>query len=205
MKNQTLSLLAVVSACLLALFGCSPSDTAGSSGGTTLSGELAKVQGTWVTSCYFNGTLYVKETFTVSGTTVSDHDNYYTDASCANLSFSEDGTYSGLTIDEDNPVTFTDGTTGYRYSAKTTSYTMNVRTTQVADSLNSQALCGDTNWAANTPNELSGKVCDGVSYPPINTTWMNLYNLMGSNILFGTPSIVTYPTTVNTSMVYVKQ
>ncbi len=205
MKNQKLSLLAVVSACLLALFGCSPSDSGGSSGGATLSGELAKVQGTWVTSCYFNGTLYVKETFTVSGTTISDHDNYYTDASCANLSFSEDGTYSSLSIDEDNPVTFTDGTTGYRFSAKTTSYTINVRTTQVADSLNSQALCGDTNWAANTPNELSGKVCDGVSYPPINTTWMNLYNLIGSNILFGTPSIVTYPTTVNTSMVYVKQ
>ena len=204
MKNQKLSLLVVVSSCLLALSGCAPSG-GDSSGGTTLSGELAKVQGTWVTSCYFNGTLYVKETFTVSGTTISDHDNYYTDASCANLSFSEDGTYSSLSIDEDNPVTFSDGTTGYRFSAKTTSYTMNVRTTQVADSLNSQALCGDTNWAANTPNELSGKVCDGVSYPPINTTWMNLYNLIGSNILFGTPSIVTYPTTVNTSMVYIKQ
>ena len=202
MKNQKLSLLAVVSACLLALSGCSPSDSGDSSGGTTLTGPIADLQGTWITSCYFDGTDYAKSSFKVSGTNVTAKANYYSDASCTSSSYDFDGTYSNLKIGD--TFTFSDGTIGYKYisSIQTNIYT--TRNSVQTDLFNLSSFCG-VSWTINVGMDLLGKNCSGAAIPPKNTTLYNLYNIMGNNLYIGTSNTDVYPTSVNTNVMYVKQ
>ena len=70
MKNQKLSLLTVVSACLLALSGCAPSG-GDSQGGTTLTGPIADLQGTYLSGCLPDNGTYESYTVTVAGTSAS--------------------------------------------------------------------------------------------------------------------------------------
>jgi len=201
MKNQRLSLLAVVSACLLALFGCSPSDSGGSSGGVTLTGPLADVQGDWVTSCYSTGSDYAKEAFTVSGTNITSKADYYSDASCSTSTYRYEGTATNLTIGDS--VSFSDGTSGYKitYDVQTFNYT--TLSSSFTDLFNTSNFCGIT-WTMNIPASVLGKNCSGTAIPPKNSTYYNLYNLMGNNLLLGNPETTTYPTGV-TGVLYVKQ
>ena len=143
MKNQKLAVLAVVSACLLALSGCSPSDSGGSSGGTALTGPIADLQGTWITGCYAINSEYAEETFTLSGTTVSSKADYYSDTPCTTLDNRFSGTYTNVVIGDN--VTFADGTSGRKmsYDMQANEYTIFSVTT--ASLLNSASYCGLTN------------------------------------------------------------
>ena len=203
MKNQTLSLLVVMSACLLALSGCSPSDSGGSSGGTTLTGPIADLQGTWITGCYAINSEYAKETFTLSGTTVSSKADYYSDASCTTLDNRFSGTYTNVVIGDN--VTFTDGTSGRKISYDVQATEVTIFSATTTSLYNSASYCGLTNWTTNTAVDITGKTCLGTVMDVKNTTKYNLYNLMGNNLYLGTSKTDVYPTTVNTNVMYVKQ
>ncbi len=93
MKNQKLSLLAVVSAALLALSGCAPSDSGGSSGGTVLTGPIADLQGTWVSDCLLKDGTYEKYISKVSGTSGSFVGTFYSDSACTTESYKYSESY----------------------------------------------------------------------------------------------------------------
>ena len=114
MKNQRLSLLAVISACLLALFGCAPSDSDDSSGGTTLTGPIADLQGTYITGCLPDDGTYMSYTVKVSGTNASQIGTIYSDSACATEIAKVSDQATNIKIGDS--IGFLDGSTGYKYS-----------------------------------------------------------------------------------------
>ena len=102
MKNQSASILLMVSLFWLVVSGCSPSDSGSSSSGTTLTGPIADLQGKWITSCYFDGDNYAKESFEVSGTDIMTYSTYYSDSdsSCSSALFKMDTNNSSASVGE---------------------------------------------------------------------------------------------------------
>ena len=201
MKNQKLSLLAVVSACLLALSGCSPSDSGGSSGGTTLTGPIADLQGTYISACLPDDGTYVNYTVKVSGTSASQVGIIYSDSGCTTemSKISDEGT----NIKIGDSIGFLDGSTGYKYSFEQGSAEITSLNDLMTQGFNEANTCGLT-WATNVAYNLNGKTCGTGTFPVKNTTMYNIYKFVGNNLYFGTASITSYPTAVGT-VAYVKQ
>ena len=205
MKNQSASILLMVSLFWLVVSGCSPSDSGSSSSGTTLTGPIADLQGKWITSCYFDGDNYAKESFEVSGTDIMTYSTYYSDSdsSCSSALFKMDTNNSGASVGE--KVVFTDSTEGYRISYRAQKLTYTPVSSEYASLINAVSLCGLNNWEVDTTTDVLGKNCSGTTMPQKNATFYNVYNLIGTNLYLGTSKTDVYPTTVNTNVMYVKQ
>jgi|TARA_E500000178_G_scaffold272620_1_gene270898 hypothetical protein len=200
MKNQKLSLLAVVSAALLALSGCAPSDSGGSSGGTVLTGPIADLQGTWVSDCLLKDGTYEKYISKVSGTSGSFVGTFYSDSACTTESYKYSESYV-ITIGDS--VELVDGSTGYKFSYVQGSVeltSLNDLTTQGFNDSNNFGIA----WATDVTYNINGKTSGTYTVPEKNTTMYNVYKLDGNNLYYGSTSSTSYPTTVNT-VAYVKQ
>lgn len=205
MKNQSASILLMVSLFWLVVAGCSPSDSGSSSSGTTLTGPIADLQGKWITSCYFDGDNYAKESFEVSGTDIMTYSTYYSDSdsSCSSALFKMDTNNSGASVGE--KVVFADSTEGYRISYRAQKLTYTPVSSEYASLINAVSLCGLNNWEVDTTTDVLGMNCSGTTMPQKNATFYNVYNLIGTNLYLGTSKTDVYPTTVNTNVMYVKQ
>ena len=205
MKNQSASILLMVSLFWLVVSGCSPSDSGSSSSGTTLTGPIADLQGKWITSCYFDGDNYAKESFEVSGTDIMTYSTYYSDSdsSCSSALFKMDTNNSGASVGE--KVVFADSTEGYRISYRAQKLTYTPVSSEYASLINAVSLCGLNNWKVDTTTDVLGMNCSGTTMPQKNATFYNVYNLIGTNLYLGKSKTDVYPTTVNTNVMYVKQ
>ena len=205
MKNQSASILLMVSLFWLVVSGCSPSDSGSSSSGTTLTGPIADLQGKWMTSCYFDGDNYAKESFEVSGTDIMTYSTYYSDSdsSCSSALFKMDTNNSGASVGE--KVVFADSTEGYRISYRAQKLTYTPVSSEYASLINAVSLCGLNDWEVDTTTDVLGMNCSGTTMPQKNATFYNVYNLIGTNLYLGTSKTDVYPTTVNTNVMYVKQ
>ena len=205
MKNQSASILLMVSLFWLVVSGCSPSDSGSSSSGTTLTGPIADLQGKWITSCYFDGDNYAKESFEVSGTDIMTYSTYYSDSdsSCSSALFKMDTNNSGASVGE--KVVFADSTEGYRISYRAQKLTYTPVSSEYASLINAVSLCGLNNWKVDITTDVLGMNCSGTTMPQKNATFYNVYNLIGTNLYLGTSKTDVYPTTVNTNVMYVKQ
>ena len=205
MKNQSASILLMVSLFWLVVSGCSPSDSGSSSSGTTLTGPIADLQGKWITSCYFDGDNYAKESFEVYGTDIMTYSTYYSDldSSCSSALFKMDTNNSGASVGE--KVVFADSTEGYRISYRAQKLTYTPVSSEYASSINTVSLCGVNNWKVDTTTDILGMNCDGTTMPQKNATFYNVYNLIGTNLYLGDAQTDVHSTTVNTNVMYVKQ
>jgi hypothetical protein len=205
MKNQSVAISLIVSFCWLVVSGCSPSDSGSSSSGTTLTGPIADLQGKWITSCYFDGDNYAKESFEVSGTDIMTYSTYYSDSdsSCSSALFKMDTNNSSASVGE--KVVFADSTEGYRISYRAQKLTYTPVSSEYASLINAVSLCGLNNWEVDTTTDVLGMNCSGTTMPQKNATFYNVYNLIGTNLYLGTSKTDVYPTTVNTNVMYVKQ
>ena len=205
MKNQSASILLIVSLFWLVVSGCSPSDSGSSSSGTTLTGPIADLQGKWMTSCYFDGDNYAKESFEVSGTDIMTYSTYYSDSdsSCSSALFKMDTNNSGASVGE--KVVFVDSTEGYRISYRAQKLTYTPVSSEYASLINAVSLCGLNNWKVDITTDVLGMNCSGTIMPQKNATFYNVYNLIGTNLYLGKSKTDVYPTTVNTNVMYVKQ
>ena len=205
MKNQSVAISLIVSFCWLVASGCSPSDSGSSSSGTTLTGPIADLQGKWITSCYFDGDNYAKESFEVSGTDIMTYSTYYSDSnsSCSSALFKMDTNNSSASVGE--KVVFADSTEGYRISYRAQKLTYTPVSSEYASLINAVSLCGLNNWEVDTTTDVLGMNCSGTTMPQKNATFYNVYNLIGTNLYLGTSKTDVYPTTVNTNVMYVKQ
>jgi len=199
MKNQKLSLLAVVSACLLALSGgCAPSGS--SSSEETLTGPIADLQGTWVSDCLLKDGTYEKYIFKVSGTSGSYVMTSYLDSACTIESFK----YSeSIVVTIGDSVELVDGSTGYKFSYVQGSVeliSLNDLTTQGFNDVNNFGLT----WETDVTYNINGKTSGTLTVPEKNTTMYNVYKIDGNNSYYGSPSPTSHPTAVGT-IAHVKQ
>ena len=174
---------------------------------TSSTGTLDDLQGTWITSCYkdendLDGPTHIKESFKVSGTNITSKTTYFTDASCADPMLDADGTFSNFHIGD--KIALAGEITGYQITYTLQTYTNTLLSSKITDSFNTDNYCGIT-WTTNTAVDILGKTCDGNSNPVKNTSIFSLYSISGNNLFLGTTETTTYPTTVNTSIMYVKQ
>ena len=194
MKNQSVAILMIVSFCWLVVSGCTP-----------LTGPIADLQGKWITSCYFDGDNYARESFEVSGTDIISQSTYYSDSdsSCSSALFKMDTNISGASVGE--RVVFADSTEGYKISYRVQKLTYTPVSSEYASLINDVSLCGLNNWEVNTTTDVLGMNCSGTTMPQKNATFYNVYNLIGTNLYLGDPKPDVHPTTVNTNAMYVKQ
>lgn len=201
MKNQKLSLLTIVSACLLALFGCAPSDSGGSSSGSTLTGPITELQGIWVSGCIADSSFYFKSTSTINGRSGSQVDAYYTDSACTVRAFEISRTVTNINVGDG--ISFTNGNIGYRYTFNSQTVVITTLNDIMTQAFNEVDLCS-FNWETDKSYEVSGTICGTTSYPVKNTTHYNIYQLSGNNLYVGEASTTVYPTSTESNP-YVKQ
>ena len=184
--------------------------TGGSSDTINLTGPIADLQGTWVTACFppgysFDSTFYRQLSIEISGATISFTENNFDDGSCDTPVSRKQGYYSNVAL-ADN-ITLSDGTTGHQFSVKWEVFTGVPYTSTFVQILNDISYCGISTWIINEVTDIMGRDCSEHDrlYPPQNATAYNIYKLMGNNLYFGTYSINSYPTAVNTIEMYVRQ
>ena len=194
MKNQSVAILMIVSFCWLVVSGCTP-----------LTGPIADLQGKWLTSCYFDGDNYARESFEVSGTDIISQSTYYSDSdsSCSSALFKMDTNNSGASVGE--RVVFADSTEGYKISYRVQKLTYTPVSSEYASLINDVSLCGSNNWEVNTTTDVLGMNCSGTTMPQKNTIFYNVYNLIGTSLYLGDAKTDIHPKTVNTNAMYVKQ
>ena len=159
-----------------------------------------ELEGRWVTSCVASGDYYLITTIAVSGTNVTNKYEFHSDSSCANDSYSEDSTYSSLSIGD--AMTFdTYGSSGGSGHEITMTIDNNTFTSLSASDVtwnNSNSWCGETDWVLNTPQSIAGKTCGSYTQWNTNITIYGVYALDGST-LYLERSSGSYPSTVDTT------
>ena len=170
---------------------------------STSSSETTKLEGEWLTSCYEDEDNYSYiSTISVSGTNVEIKDEIHSDINCN----SDDGigvvNFSSLSIGEE--VTFASGASGNKFTMNLVNIKYTPETVAEVNSLNTDSYCGFSDWSLNTEKDFTGKTCGSTSMPSANTTYLNMYKLVGNNLYlgFGTAS---YPNSVNNEKSYIKQ
>ena len=194
MRNQKLSLLAVVSACLLALFGCAPSGGSSSSE-ETVADPLADLQGNWSTSCQPRTGVYELWTYKVTGTDAVQEFGLYQDSDCSTPLGKRKETYSGIAVGDNVTVLF-EGTSlepasGYRFTAMATGATATVHVADLLNEFQNENVC-EMNWELDVPNDVSGKTCSSTSigttnFLPKDQTGYNNFTIVNNKLYVGYP------------------
>jgi hypothetical protein len=161
-----------------------------------------ELDGRWVTSCVASGDYYLIKTLAVSGTNVTDKWEFHSDSSCANDSYSEDSTYSSLSIGD--AMTFDSyGSSGGSGHKLTMTIDTNTYTSLSASDVtwnNNNSWCGETDWVLNTPQSIAGKTCGSTASWNTNITIYGLYILDGTKLMTEFAS-GSYPSSVSSATI----
>ena len=197
MKNIYIILILFLS---FTIISCAKkSDTSSTSTTTT-----TEVEGTWITSCFASGSTYNINTITVTGTDVVVKYEWHSDSNCSTDYALWEDTYDSLSIGDE--VTFSDATKGHKFTLEVVSFKHTPQTASAVSAYNTAGWCGYSDWVLNTAKDYTGKTCGSTAYDLANTSVQGLYNLVGNNLFLGTLNTTgSYPTTVDTSITYVKQ
>jgi len=195
MKNIYIILILIFS---FTIFSCAKKSDTSSTTTTT------EVEGTWVTSCFLEGSTYRIHTITVTGTDVVVKYEWHSDSNCSTDYVLWEDTYDSLSIGDE--VTFADNTKGHKFTSEVVSFKLTLQSASAVSATNTATLCGYSDWALNTVKDYSGVTCAGTAYAVANTSVQGLYNLVGNNLFLGSLNTTgSYPTGVSTSITYVKQ
>jgi hypothetical protein len=195
MKNIYIILILIFS---FTIFSCAKKSDTSSTTTTT------EVEGTWVTSCFLEGSTYRIHTITVTGTDVVVKYEWHSDSNCSTDYVLWEDTYDSLSIGDE--VTFADNTKGHKFTSEVVSFKLTLQSASAVSATNTATLCGYSDWALNTAKDYSGVTCAGTAYAVANTSVQGLYNLVGNNLFLGSLNTTgSYPTGVSTSITYVKQ
>ena len=171
---------------------------------TSSTSTTTEVEGTWVTSCFLEGSIYRIHTITVTGTDIVVKKEWHSDSSCSTDYVLWEDTYDSLSIGDE--VTFADYTKGHKFTSEVVSFKLTLQSASAVSATNTATFCGYSDWALNTAKDYSGVTCAGTAYAVANTSVQGLYNLVGNNLFLGTLNTTgSYPTEVYTTITYVKQ
>lgn len=192
MKNSKLTLLTIVSAFLLALFGCAPSSSDGGGSNNSASVAFPELQGKWTSSCTASFGEGVISSLEISGSDITSTDVYYSNTDCSGSEASKEaGSYSNLAGNSFDAG----GAKNYTTSMKIQKFDITPLNSTSKDEWNTWSYCGVTSWESNTPLDALGKTCDFVAIPQKDTTLYKGISLTGNEIIvsdYGTDS--TYST-----------
>ena len=174
----------------LFLLGCKKDDDS-----STTTTEL---EGTWKTPCYADGSTYRIKSLIVTGTTLVDTTNIYSDSSCTSENSKWVDTFSSLNIGDE--ITFasygSSGGSGHKFTLTADSFTATPLKDDTVTTLNTYSYCGDSDWALNTEKDITGKTCTHGTEWSAGTAGQGVYLLDGSKIFFGIG--LSYPSSVDT-------
>jgi hypothetical protein len=171
----------------------------------TLSEEaLSELEGEWITSCYEVSSLYVLRRAVISNNRVRLLSEFHTDENCSSDYYTDEE--NDTSLEEGSEVILSDGSSARRYTINLQSLKITPQSSTVVSILNSSSFCGFSDWALNIPKDYTGLTCNEVAYPPKNTMYFGLYKVVGNNAFLGRARTDgTYPTSVSTDTIYVKQ
>ena len=182
-----LSVATLISSC--AKDNSSSSSTSSTDNTSSSSGDSSsttEIEGTWKTPCFASGTAYRTKSLIVTGTTLVDTTDVYSDSSCTTEKSTWVDTYSSLNIG--NEITFasygSSGGSGHKFTLTLDTITGTPLTASDVTTLNTYSYCGDSDWALNTAKSLLGKNCTGVTEWSAGTAAQGVYLLDGSKIYF---------------------
>ena len=171
---------------------------------TTSEEALSELEGEWITNCYQVSTLYVVRKATISGDSVRLLSEFHTDENCSSDYYTDEENDTSLKVGSE--VILSDGSSARRYTINLQSLKITPQSSTVVSILNSSSFCGFSDWALNTPKDYTGLTCNEVAYSPKNTMYFGLYKVVGNNAFLGSARTDgTYPTSVSTDTIYVKQ
>ena len=190
----------VISFLSFTLFSCAKkSDTS-----STTTTEL---EGAWQTSCYLGSTdnhSYIT-TISVTGTNLEIKDESHDDSSCNTDNGTLVASFSSLSIGEEE-LSFSSGATGHYFSMNLASFKYTPETAADVSYVNTNSICGYSDWALNTEKDITGNTCGSYTYPSANTTYLSIYKLVGNNLYLGSFGTTgSYPNSVSNAKAYIKQ
>ena len=199
MKQKTIFIV-IIFFQIFFLYSCAKEDdsSSGSSSSTT------ELEGTWATNCFLSGSYYRIQKLEVTGTDAKVNYELHTDSNCNTDVYLYEDTYSSFTVGDE--VTFSSGLKGKKFTINIESFKLTPQSSSSVTTLNNASTCGSTDWSLNTAKDYTGLTCGSTTYAAKNTTTRGLYRLDGNNLTLG--DLLTsgsYPTSVYTSPIYVKQ
>ena len=120
MKNIYIILILIFS---FTIFSCAKKSDTSSTTTTT------EVEGTWVTSCFLEGSTYRIHTITVTGTDVVVKYEWHSDSNCSTDYVLWEDTYDSLSIGDE--VTFADNTKGHKFTLEVVSFKLTPQTASI--------------------------------------------------------------------------
>ena len=165
-------------------------------------GSLDDLQGTWKTACQADGTSFSSQSLEVSETNATVTVNIYPDSNCTTVVAQFTSSISNMTVSDS--MNLNDGSVGYKVNYIQGSLTLTPLNTEMSDQFNVYGYCGITSWANGVSIEINGRTCDSIAQPLKNTTFLNTYKLIGTNLFLGDGSTLEYPPTVDSDP-FVKQ
>ena len=185
----------------LTLFSCAKKSDTSSSTTTT------ELEGVWKTSCYIDSDnlSYYITTISVTGTNLEIKDESHDDSSCNTDNGTLVASFSSLSIGEEE-LSFSSGATGHKFTMNLASFKYTPETAADVSYVNTNSICGYSDWALNTEKDITGKTCGSFTIPVANTTYLSIYKLVGNNLYLGSFGTTgSYPNSVNDAKAYIKQ
>ena len=165
-----------------------------------------ELEGKWKTSCYLdsrNNHFYIT-TISVTGTNLEIKDEAHHDSSCNTDDETTVWSNSSLSIGEE--VTYSSGATGHKFTMNLASFKYTPETAADVSYVNTNSICGYSDWALNTEKDITGKTCGSFTIPVANTTYLSIYKLVGNNLYLGSFGTTgSYPNSVSDAKAYIKQ
>ena len=184
------------------IYSCAKKSDSSSSSSTT------ELEGTWKSPCYASGSLYKIKRLTVSGTNVTNNNEYYSDSSCDTGYNKWENIYGSLSIGEEQtyPSYGSSGGSGHKLTMTIDTNTYTSLSASDLTWVNDNSYCGENDWVLNTAQSIAGKTCEGDYFWNTNITIYGLY-LLDGNKLFHNFTSVSYPSGVDTgdNATYTKQ
>ena len=185
----------------LTLFSCAKKSDTSSSTTTT------ELEGAWKTSCYIDSDnlSYYITTISVTGTNLEIKDESHDDSSCNTDNGTLVASFSSLSIGEEE-LSFSSGATGHKFTMNLASFKYTPETAADVSYVNTNSICGYSDWALNTEKDITGKTCGSLTIPVANTTYLSIYKLVGNNLYLGSFGTTgSYPNSVSNAKAYIKQ
>ena len=167
----------VISLLSFAIYSCAKKSDSSSSSSTT-----TELEGTWLASCFSSGSYYKIDTLTVSGTGMEYKSERHSDSSCSSDNYTQDFTYSSLSIGD--AITYDNGTkTGAYFSMILSGATETPNSSYDVTWVNDNSYCGYSDWELNVAKDITGKTCNSSTIISANTKLLSLYKNESSNTI----------------------
>ena len=155
-------------------------------------GSLSDIEGTWVSSCYANGSYYKKSTVVILGTDFTESTTDYPDSSCADSNKRYTLIHTQNNVIAGNHTRLSDGSAGYFITSTWVKSTWTPQDNSLLSAFNA-GICGITSWQLNQAMDVTGLDCGSSgSFRSQGDVNSGTYSFSGNSLKFGNLINVTF-------------